>query len=354
MSLKISKINRYKKNLRLTQQPYYNNGVTITCDSFEKKGMKLILDKPQVINGAQTVTSVYEALNRKDDIHKNKLHLMVRVIQTTKDEQAGFSKNVTKYNNSQNKIELQDHYANQPIHKKLHEKLKEYNIFYEYKRNEFETLSPEEKKKYESCLKVGDLLKIYNGFKYHDININKTNLYSEKVYNRVFSDDIYKKDIVKEVLFCYKLSLVIRDVVGLAKYELGELSKPYKTKREETLKDLADMFNKNDDYRKNLDVVKQTQVVIVCIGYIVSKLNLDIARYYDDKSLFDIIQKQWLRKICLRVNKSYEKSSYFKDGKSKSSYYKNRKVVDDFRDVVREWENDYDLAEDFGVKGFVN
>ncbi|AJJ47755.1 AIPR family protein [Francisella tularensis] len=80
--------------------------------------MKLILDKPQVINGAQTVTSVYEALNRKDDIHKNKLHLMVRVIQTTKDEQAGFSKNVTKYNNSQNKIELQDHYANQPIHKK--------------------------------------------------------------------------------------------------------------------------------------------------------------------------------------------------------------------------------------------
>ena len=40
---------------------YYNNGITITCEKFLKEGNKLKLTKPQIINGAQTVCSIYDA-----------------------------------------------------------------------------------------------------------------------------------------------------------------------------------------------------------------------------------------------------------------------------------------------------
>ena len=54
----------------------YNNGITITCKSMElsKKGLGLIVHCPQVVNGCQTLSTIYDVLRRaKDDGERTRM-----------------------------------------------------------------------------------------------------------------------------------------------------------------------------------------------------------------------------------------------------------------------------------------
>lgn len=93
---------------------YYNNGITIICDSIEKSRIGGLnnelgtfnLKNMAIINGAQTVSTIGRyALKNNDKIENIKVNLRIIALKDTPED---FGKDVTKANNRQNKIENKD------------------------------------------------------------------------------------------------------------------------------------------------------------------------------------------------------------------------------------------------------
>lgn len=132
---------------------FYNNGLTITSLKFKKKDFSTIrVERPQIINGAQTVDSIYTAFSKRfaklkrihKDINQAKLKaleefkdlkVMFRIIQTHRDE-SDFEMNVIKCNNTQNAVQIRDFYSNNPEQIELQKKFASLGLFYEIKRGE--------------------------------------------------------------------------------------------------------------------------------------------------------------------------------------------------------------------------
>lgn len=144
---------------------YYNNGITITCyrcrPSTVNDTVRMNLEIPQIINGAQTVNAIYEAYcdmlkKKKADIgddkkaqeeckkHFSKIKVLCRIIESTKHAEADFSLNLTRYTNSQNSVNVSDFYANRPEQIEIQSKLLKYGYFYERKRGERDRIKKNE------------------------------------------------------------------------------------------------------------------------------------------------------------------------------------------------------------------
>ncbi|MFJ3625284.1 abortive phage infection protein [Streptomyces albidoflavus] len=137
----------------LTEEPgnfwYFNNGVTVLCEEAEKthQSMRaperyplgLTLRNASVVNGAQTVRAVAEALAAGDDAAVAQVG--VRIIVTGKSEK--FAKEVTQATNRQNKVEARDFIALDPVQASLMEEMRaELGLDYSVRRSELEP--PEE------------------------------------------------------------------------------------------------------------------------------------------------------------------------------------------------------------------
>ena len=111
---------------------YYNNGVTMICErigSFESGssganphvGIRFSVENPQIVNGCQTVNSIYTALKEYDeeDIEDQfkDTFVMLKILQIdpTNESQKKLSKNIVTYNNSQNSIDEKTFVANNEI-----------------------------------------------------------------------------------------------------------------------------------------------------------------------------------------------------------------------------------------------
>lgn len=120
---------------------YYNNGVTVVCSKAEVPPNErlVILEKMQIINGAQTTYSIVKACN------ENKLQdatkVLVKVIVSTDND---FIDDVTLYTNSQNPVNLRDLASRDEIQTRIQRIFKVYKFFYERKRGEFNALYPTE------------------------------------------------------------------------------------------------------------------------------------------------------------------------------------------------------------------
>lgn len=107
---------------------YYNNGITVICDRVSEKTIHdpnmnkaYTAENPQIVNGCQTVNTVYEILNRysEEDLNdkfKNTF-VMVKLLVLNKDEEKNkvLYQDIVKYNNSQNKVEEKNFAANKQI-----------------------------------------------------------------------------------------------------------------------------------------------------------------------------------------------------------------------------------------------
>ncbi|MFC5830030.1 AIPR family protein [Nonomuraea insulae] len=93
---------------------YFNNGITILCESLRRETwskasqgpIELHLSAASVVNGAQTVVSIAEAMQR-DPAATEAGHVGVRII-TTQDCPEGFGDRVTRTTNTQNRVEKRD------------------------------------------------------------------------------------------------------------------------------------------------------------------------------------------------------------------------------------------------------
>ncbi len=106
---------------------YYNNGITIICDKMSKiytqkhrfnMNAGFEIDNPQIVNGCQTVNSIYEALK---NIAPEKLEeefkdtfVMLKILEIDRDDfgEDKLYRDIVKYNNSQNSIDEKTFVAN--------------------------------------------------------------------------------------------------------------------------------------------------------------------------------------------------------------------------------------------------
>lgn len=131
----------------LLQQPdmfwYYNNGITAITRSMKPIGFRsesIQLTGLQVINGAQTVYSIYAAY--KDASYEqiramnDEAKIALRLVRSTNQ---AVNLEITRYTNSQNPMEARDFWANDPIQIRLQEESFKTKHWYERRRGEFRT-----------------------------------------------------------------------------------------------------------------------------------------------------------------------------------------------------------------------
>jgi len=121
---------------------YYNNGITALCSKIVKKpiggsGRDTGIFECQdikVVNGAQTVGSIARAYQKYPDlVEKAKVH--IRFI-SLEDCPEGFSTEVTRYNNTQNRIDRREFVALDPEQERIRNELQLEEINYIYKSGE--------------------------------------------------------------------------------------------------------------------------------------------------------------------------------------------------------------------------
>lgn len=120
---------------------YYNNGITAITyllPEIGKKAEKVPLTGLQIINGAQTVYSIYRAYENASRTKRIQMDSEALVtLRLLKSGGKDFDLNVTRYTNSQNPIQDRDFCANDEIQVALQNASYQTNVWYEKRRDEF-------------------------------------------------------------------------------------------------------------------------------------------------------------------------------------------------------------------------
>ena len=114
---------------------YYNNGVTMICDSISgvkskssttpHVGVSFTVANPQIVNGCQTVSSIFTALKEygAEDIDRQFkdtfVMLKILCINPNSTEEKELAKSIVRYNNSQNSIDEKNFTANAALFQRL-------------------------------------------------------------------------------------------------------------------------------------------------------------------------------------------------------------------------------------------
>lgn len=113
---------------------YYNNGITMICDTMSSVDTHsfgnninavFTVKNPQIVNGCQTVNSIYEALKNVDprELEQNykDTFVMLKILQINRENEyeEKLYKNIVTYNNSQNSIDEKTFVANNSIFNRL-------------------------------------------------------------------------------------------------------------------------------------------------------------------------------------------------------------------------------------------
>ena len=123
-----------------------NNGVTISASScsFSEDHLQVTLHNPQIINGCQTVISIFRGYNQMKDAFKlqhftENCYVPMRVIQT---QDHSLLAEVVTASNNQNKMSPRNLRSNSRVQRVLQRKfdMLQYRYFYERKDGEFESI----------------------------------------------------------------------------------------------------------------------------------------------------------------------------------------------------------------------
>lgn len=109
---------------------FYNNGITILCDSLEYSKIAAPFVKTQnlrIVNGSQTIHALYEAYQNPNYRERLKdVSLLLRVYEVKNRE---MGQKIAEFTNSQNPVKTRDLRSNDLIQTKLEEMLKDVDIY---------------------------------------------------------------------------------------------------------------------------------------------------------------------------------------------------------------------------------
>jgi hypothetical protein len=111
----------------------YHNGLTVLCGSLDKSDDKIAISQYTVVNGCQSLTSLYEQRNKLT----SELRVLTRMIEISPGSELAFK--ISHHSNNQNGIKPRDLQSNSRIQARLQEEFnRQYpgQIFYRVKRGE--------------------------------------------------------------------------------------------------------------------------------------------------------------------------------------------------------------------------
>lgn len=235
------KINRGIKDT-LSSEAYmfmaYNNGISTIAESIEIDEEKSTnelsvitsLNGWQIVNGGQTTASVYNAYQSKLDLNKVNVQIKLTVIKN-EEKTNEIIANISKYANSQNKINMSDFSANDEYHVRMEQFSRNIYIpadrgkslnrwFYERARGQYlvevnRQLTPASKKQFKEhnpksrCISktiAAKCIMAWRGFPHIVSKGLETNfiIFSEMVKKGEIpypSEDVYKDMVSKVILF---------------------------------------------------------------------------------------------------------------------------------------------------------
>lgn len=154
---------------------YFNNGITAISKIIPEIGneaQEIEITGLQIINGAQTVYSVYTVYNEASSVEREIMDkdalIALRLVDSN---DAQFNLEITRYNNSQNPMENRDFQANEDIQLQIQKESFETGYWYEKRRGEFRKVP-------------GEIKVIGNTF----FAAAYLSFYMEDVYNAVFKN----------------------------------------------------------------------------------------------------------------------------------------------------------------------
>ncbi|MBQ3017616.1 MAG: AIPR family protein [Clostridia bacterium] len=146
---------------------YYNNGITIICDQLKKStrpsgvtnlNVNFEISNPQIVNGCQTVNSIYEVLKNVNpselDEQFKDTFVMLKILEIDRadEKQSTLYQNIVKYNNSQNSIDEKTFVSNTNVFRRLQKEFEDKGFLLLIKQSDKNTFA----NKYKTVTKLKD------------------------------------------------------------------------------------------------------------------------------------------------------------------------------------------------------
>ena len=175
----------------------YNNGITITTKNINAKktnGMKKFsceLQGFQIVNGGQTIRSIYKFLKEEfDDVKLSSAEILVRIFQTEKNYE--LTNNIAEYTNSQNAVSSINLKSISNIQIELERYLKQEGIL--YIRKSGDTGIKEENITKRISIEILAQL-IYSKIGNPDRATNQKKALFDKYYDEIFSENLNFEEV---------------------------------------------------------------------------------------------------------------------------------------------------------------
>jgi len=304
-----TKINRgivrsIKDKIIHKQFPLFHNGITIVAEGVEKHNDKLTISKFYVVNGCQSLTSLYRNQTHLTD----DLKILTKVIKVPID--SPLSSQITEYSNSQNGVKPRDFKSYNQIQIRLQNEMKDKfgsDYLYEIKRggtnpNGLQVISNEEMGVY---LMSYDLEEPWNTHRKYQVfedayntlfarpEVNAARLVFIQLLNQTISEKM--SDIENELIARY----------ALTKYALMYISKGIMSNDEtgQALIQNPQQFVETKEKRK---IIKEALLVI--IDDIVIDLNAEVSDLADDFDYKSSLRNDdWVKKLNRNIVTNYLK-----------------------------------------------
>ena len=180
----------------LEQEPekffLFNNGITITADRVTVRSVKMdrsyeiSMNNYQIVNGGQTLRTIYSFISNHSDQIKNLAHgsVLVRIFQTGLE--AGLVNKVSEYTNSQNAISGRDLRSVDKIQLDIENRFKIENIKYIRKINKVDDEQDDDYRYKINMEKLGQLILAYKGHP-EKVSNSKRKIF-DQFYSTLFND----------------------------------------------------------------------------------------------------------------------------------------------------------------------
>ncbi len=198
---------------------YFNNGITAITKLIKPIGLGTNsqianLIGLQIINGAQTVYSIYSAYKNANKLQREIMDsytkITLRLIGSSNNER---DLEITRYTNSQNPMEARDFWANDPVQIRLQEESFKTKYWYERRRGEFREIHEgvEVVSNEEFALAYGNFYLEISPIDY-SFSISRYAFFSEKekhdgLYEKIFNENTNFEDMLGS-LFMYRVFII--------------------------------------------------------------------------------------------------------------------------------------------------
>lgn len=112
---------------------FLNNGVTIISPSASGGGNTITIEDPQIVNGLQTSTEIFNYFSEKDEVADDRM-ILVRMI--LEDDESARDR-IIKATNSQSNIPAASLRGSDSIHRLIEQYFKSHNYYYDRKKNKY-------------------------------------------------------------------------------------------------------------------------------------------------------------------------------------------------------------------------